>query len=165
MNMQIYVLHDGIKGNVTAEGFADHYKAESFDFGVSRNLSMTTGSTSNRESDNPTLSEVTLTKLADNSATELFKDSVGGGKGSQGKTVIIKFVQTGAKGDEVFMEYTLKNAMVSNYNVSAHGSGAASETFTLNFTEILISFNDFDSGNAQASPQRVGYNVEKTTVL
>ncbi len=163
--MQIYVLHDGIKGNVTAEGFKDHYKAESFNFGVSRNLSMTTGSTSNRESDNPTLSEITLTKLADNSATELFKDSVGGGKGSQGKQVIIKFVQTGSKGDEVFMEYTLKNAMVSSYNVSAQGTDQAVEVFTLNYTEVLISFSDFDSGNAQASPQRVGYNVEKTTVL
>ncbi|WP_096084373.1 Hcp family type VI secretion system effector [Agaribacterium haliotis] len=163
--MQIYVLHDGIKGNVTADGFKDHYKAESFNFGVSRALSMTTGSTANRESDNPTLSEVTLTKLADNSATELFKDSVGGGKGAQGKDVVIKFVQTGSKGDEVFMEYTLKNSMVSSYNVSAHGTEPAIETFTLNYTEIMISFSDYDSGNAQASPQRVGYNVEKTTVL
>lgn len=163
--MQVYVLHEGVKGNVTAEGFKDHYKAESFSFAVNRNLSMATGSTSNRESDNPTLSEVVLTKFADNSATELFKDAVGGGKGAQGKQVVIKFVQTGSKGDEVFMEYTLKNAMVSSYSVSASGSDQAMEVISLNYTEIMISFSDFDSSNKQASPQRVGYNIEKTTVL
>lgn len=163
--MQIYVLHEGVKGNVTAEGFADHYKAESFSFAVNRNLSMATGSTSNRESDNPTLSEVVLTKMSDNSATELFKDAVGGGKGAQGKEVVVKFVQTGAKGDVVFMEYTLKNAMVSSYNVTAQGSEPAMEVISLNYTEIMISYSDYDSTNSQASPQRVGYNVEKTTVL
>ena len=32
--------YEGIKGNVTAEGFADHIKVLSINFGVSRGISM-----------------------------------------------------------------------------------------------------------------------------
>lgn len=155
----IFVLHEGIKGNVTAEGFADHYKAESFSLGIARNLSMTSGATGNRESEAPTLSEVTLTKLADNSATELFKDAVGGSKGSQGKQVEIKFVQTGTEGEEVFLTYTLQNAMVSSYSVTSHGSDTPCETITLSYTEIECRYSDYDEANNLSSPTTAGFNI------
>ena len=67
--MAIYLEYTGIKGNVTAEGYKDHIAVQSVQFGVGRGISMEAGNLSNRESTRPSLSEITLTKAADNSVT------------------------------------------------------------------------------------------------
>ena len=41
--MAIYLAYDGIKGNVTAEGFEECVKVSSVDFGVSRPITMEAG--------------------------------------------------------------------------------------------------------------------------
>jgi type VI secretion system secreted protein Hcp len=48
-HMAIYIEYEGIKGNVTADGFADHIKVLSLNFGVGRGISMEAGHMANRE--------------------------------------------------------------------------------------------------------------------
>lgn len=154
--MAIYVEYEGIKGNVTADGYKDHISVQSLQFGVGRGISMEPGNLSNREATRPTISEVTLTKPADTSATALFKEAV---TGSSGKKVTIKFVQTGADKVVEFMTYTLEDVLVSGYSVSAGGESDPMESISLSFSKIMVNYNDYDKTNKSANPQRVGYDL------
>jgi type VI secretion system secreted protein Hcp len=154
--MAIYLQYDGIKGNVTADGYKDHIAVDSVQFGVGRGISMEPGNMSNREATRPSVSEVTLTKVADNSVTAIFKEAV---TGSAGKKVVIKFVRTGADKVQEFMDYTLEDCLVSGYSMSASSEGDPLETVTLSFSKIMINYNDFDKTNKASSPQRVGYDL------
>ena len=154
--MAIYLQYDGIKGNVTADGYKDHIAVLSVQFGVSRGISMEAGNMSNRESTRPSISQVTITKAADNSVTGLFKEAV---TGSAGKKVVIKFVSTGAAKVEEYMSYALEDVLVSSYSISASAEGEPVETISLSFSKILINYNNFDKSNKSGSPLRVGYDL------
>lgn len=154
--MAVYIEYDGIQGNVTAEGFSDHLKVLSLHFGVGRGISMEPGNMANREATRPSLSEITFTKLADNSSTSLFKESV---TGSAGKLVKIKFVQTGADAVTQYMDYEIEDCLVSGYSISADGESDPIETITLSYSKIMVNYHDFDKSNAGKSPQRVGYDL------
>lgn len=154
--MAIYMQYEGLKGNVTAEGYTDHIDIQSMTFGVGRGISMDPGNLANREATRPSISEITVTKLMDNSTTSLFKESV---TGSNGKNVKIKFVRTGADKVNEFMNYELEDCLVSGYNVSSNGDSQPIETITLSFSKILINHTDNDSTNKSGSPARVGYDL------
>ncbi len=160
--MAIYLEYDGIKGNVTAEGYKDHIAVHSVQFGVGRGISMEAGNLSNRESTRPSLSEVTLTKVADNSVTAIFKEAV---TGNAGKKVVIKFVRTGADKVQEYMDYTLENCLVSGYTISADSEGEPTEQITLSYSKIMINYSDFDKTNKSGNPQRVGYDLETAKPL
>ena len=155
--MAIYLEYEGIKGNVTADGYKDHIAVESVQFGVGRGISMEAGNLSNRESTRPSLSEITLTKAADNSVTAIFKEAV---TGSAGKKVVIKFVRTGADKVQEYMDYTLENCLVSSYSMSASSEGEPMESISLSYSKIMINYSDFDKTNKSGNPQRVGYDLE-----
>ena len=154
--MAIYMKYDGINGNVTADGYANHIALNSVSFGVGRGISMEAGNLTNREATRPTISEVSITKFADTSVTSLFKESV---TGSAGKTVVIKLVRTGGDKVQEYMNYTLENCLVSGFSISADAEGEPVESITLSFSKIMISYNDFDAKNKTSNPQRVGYDL------
>lgn len=154
--MAIYLEYEGIKGNVTAEGFEDHVLVDSVSFGVSRGLTMVPGKMANREVGKPNISEVSISKSADNSVAALFKESV---SGSSGKKVTLKFGRTGSDGVEEFMSYGLENCLVSSYHISANGDEEPTENITLSFSSCEITYTDFDGSNASGSPQRAGYDL------
>lgn len=160
--MAIYIEYEGIQGNVTAEGYADHLKVSSLHFGVGRGISMEPGNLANREATRPSLSEITFTKLADNASTSLFKESV---TGAAGKLVKIKFVQTGADAVTEFMDYELEDCLVSGYSISADGESDPVESITLSFAKIMVNYHDFDKKNTGKSPKRVGYDLTSAKPL
>ncbi|WP_111642384.1 Hcp family type VI secretion system effector [Marinimicrobium alkaliphilum] len=154
--MAIYLEYEGVKGNVTAEGYKDHIAVQSLNFGIGRGISMEPGNLANREATRPTLSEINLTKVADNSATALFKEAV---TGSAGKKVTIKFVQTGADKVVEYMDYVLEDCLVSGYQISGSEDGDPVETISLSYSKIMVNYNDFDKSNKSSNPQRVGYDL------
>ena len=160
--MSIYLEYDGIKGNVTADGYQDHIAVLSVNFGVSRGISMEAGNLSNRESTRPSLSEISLSKVADNSVTAIFKEAV---TGSAGKKVTIKFVRTGADKVQEYMSYTLEDCIVSAYSISAESEGEPMESISLSYSKIMINYSDFDKTNKSGNPQRVGYDLETAKPL
>lgn len=160
--MAIYLEYTGIKGNVTAEGFEDHIEVDSVSFGVSRPLSMTSGKMANREVGKPNLTEVHLSKRADNSVAALFKEAVAG---SAGKKVVLKFGRTGTDKVDEFMSYTLHDCLVSSYNISAHGDEEPNEEISLSFSKCEISYTDYDKSNKSGSPQRSGYDLSAAKAL
>jgi type VI secretion system secreted protein Hcp len=155
--MAIYVEWEGIKGNVTAEGYKDHLSVDSFSFGVGRSLTMEVGNCANREASRPAFSEINLTKAADNSMTSFFQEAT---SVSEGKKVTIKFVQTGSDKVVEYLSYTLTECMVAGYSVSASSEGDPLESISISFCGIEVNYHDFDASNKGASPQRVGYDLK-----
>jgi len=155
--MAIYIEWEGIKGNVTADGYKDHLAVDSFSFGVGRSLTMEVGNCANREASRPAFSEITLTKPADNSCTSIFQEAT---SVSEGKKVVAKFVQTGSDKVTEYMTYTLDKCLVSGYTVSASSEGDPIESISISFCSIEVNYLDFDSSNKGSSPQRVGYDLE-----
>ena len=160
--MAIYLEYQGIKGNVTAVGYKDHIAVQSVQFGIGRGISMEAGNLSNRESTRPSLSEINLTKVADNSVTAIFKEAV---TGSAGKKVVVKFVRTGADKVQEYMDYTLEDCLVSGYSLSADSESEPLEQITLSYAKIMINYSDFDKTNKSGNPQRVGYDLETAKPL
>ena len=154
--MAIYIEYEGIKGNVTAPGYKNHIEVSSLVFGVMRGISMEPGSMSNREATCPSLSQITLKKVMDNSAASLFKGSV---SGTAGKKVTIKFVHTGSSDLIEFMNCELDNCLISGYSVNINDQGEPQETLSLSFSKILLSYIGRDSANKSSTPTRVGYDL------
>ncbi|HWV14064.1 MAG TPA: type VI secretion system tube protein Hcp [Cellvibrio sp.] len=160
--MAIYIEYQGIKGNVTAEGYKNHLSVESLQFGVGRGISMEPGKLANREATRPSISEITVSKVADSSTTAFFKEAVGG---SAGKEVTIKFVQTGSDKLVEYMAYTLEDCLVSGYSISASSSGDPIESISLSFAKITLVYNDFDKTNKTSTPNRAGYDLTVAKAL
>ena len=154
--MAIYLEYEGIDGDATAEGYEKHVKIDTVQFGVGRGISMEPGNLANREATKPTISEVSLTKFVDNATISLFTEAIAG---AAGKTVKIKFVQTGTDKLTEYMCYELTDCLVSGYNISASSEGNPSENVTLSFSKITVNFSGFDATNTSASPQRVAYDL------
>ncbi len=155
--MAIYLKFGNVKGNVTADGFAGQIAVTLINFGVSRKVSMEAGNLSNRESSKPTLSEIHITKLADNSVAALFKEAL---TGSTGQEAVITFVRTGSTKVEDFMTYKLTNCIISSYNIEAQDEGAPTEHLSLSYSAIEVSYKDHDASNKSGNPQRVSYDVK-----
>lgn len=155
--MAIYLKFGNVKGNVTAEGHADQIAVASIHFRVERKVSMEAGNLSNRESSKPTLSQITITKKADNSVAALFKEAL---TGSAGQEATLTFVRTGSNKVQEFMTYKLTNCIISSYDLSADGDEEPTEELTLSYSAIEVSYKDHDASNKAGNPQRVSYDVK-----
>lgn len=153
--MAIYVKIDGIEGDVTKKGHENWVDVQSMQFGVDRSISTPTGRAANRETSEPNVSEVTLMRELDKSSPLLFKEAV---VGRQGKKVQIDLVATGDPG-ELYMTYKLDNVLVSGYTVAANETGRPTETISLNFSKIEMSYTARDAGNTGKAALRCEYDL------
>ncbi|HEY0061315.1 MAG TPA: type VI secretion system tube protein Hcp [Telluria sp.] len=109
--------------------------------GVGRAISISGGG-KDRETSNPSFSELTLTKSTDIASSDLFMQAVCGK--SLGKAEI-HFVQTGGadKKQQVYLAIELTDAIVSSYS-SNSGGERPTETISLNFTQISYKYDAFN---------------------
>lgn len=155
--MAIYVKYDGIDGEATQEDHKKWLDVSSLQWGVGRGISMTSGSTANREASEPSVSEVTLTKMMDSSSPKFFTESC---TGAAGKKVVIHLVTTGSPGN-TYAEYTLTDALVSSYSMSS-GGDRPSESISLSFTKLEFKFTPYDAKNKAGTPISVSYDISTT---
>jgi type VI secretion system secreted protein Hcp len=146
-----------INGESTVAAHDKWITVSSIQFGVGRGIS-SVGGGGDRETSNPSFSEVTLTKSMDVASTELFMQAVAGK--SLGKAEI-HFIQTG--GDkvkvQVYLTIELEDVLVSSYSMSSGGE-RPSESFSLNFTKISYNYDKFDGAVVtKGTPQK--WDLEK----
>jgi len=136
--MAIYLEVDGIQGSTTTQGFSNMSELNSFQWGVSRSIGTAASGSTARESSNPSISEITITKLADAASPDLTNYALAGQ------------LTTTAAGDVTeFLKHELENVGLSNYSVSS-GGDLPMEAMSLNFTKITTTFTPMDpsvSGN------------------
>lgn len=155
--MAIYVKYEGIDGEATHESHKKWLDVGSMSFGVNRSISTPSGATTNREASEPSVSEVTISKLMDSASPKLFTESA---TGAAGKKVQIHLVSTGSPGN-TYVEYTLHNALVSSYSVSTSGD-RPSESVSISFTKLEYKFIPYDDKNKAGTPISVSYDLSTT---
>jgi type VI secretion system secreted protein Hcp len=129
-----------INGDSVVDGHEKWITISSLQMGVGRAISVSGGG-ADRETSNPSFSEITLTKSTDVASADLFMQAVCGK--SLGKAEL-HFVQTGGsdKKQQVYMKIELTDAIVSSYSASS-GGDRPSESFSLNFTQISYQYDAF----------------------
>ena len=95
---------------------------------------------------------------------EPFYANYNGFSPASGVKVVIDIVKTGADKIEKYVSYELEDCLVSSYSVSA-GDAAPSEGISISFAKLTMSYTAADRKNAGATPERVGYDLEKGVKL
>lgn len=152
--MSIYLKIEGIDGKATAKGHEKWIVVDSMQWGVGRAISSAVGSAKDREASKPSISEVSVTKLMDESSPLIFTEACVG----KAKKVDIHLCTTGTEKIDTYMEYTLEDCMVSGYSVSS-GGDRPSESLSLSFTKMVMKFIPYDDAGKATSPIPAGYDM------
>jgi len=149
--MPIYLKYGSIAGDVTESGHTGWIELNSFQWGVGRGVSAPTGSSEDRESSAPSISEVTVTKDFDKSSIKLLTEAYQGTGSGDAATVQIDFVRTTKGKLDVYTTFTLSNVIISGFSLSS-GGDRPSESLSFNFVKIESKFTpmnpDGSAGNA-----------------
>jgi len=156
--MSIYMKIDGIKGKVTAKGHEEWIDVSSLQWGVGRAISSAVGTSADREASKPSISEVSVTKLMDESSPMIFAEACVG----KGKKVLIDLCTVGTDSIDPYMSYELEDCMISGYSVSS-GGDRPSESVSLSFTKMTMKFIPYDKNGKPESPLPAGYDMAKGT--
>ena len=146
-----------IKGESTVANHIGWITINSMQFGVGRGVS-SVGGGGDRETSNPSFSEVTLSKSLDIASTALMMQATCGK--SLGKAEI-HWIQTGGAGTngQTYLKLELTDVIVSAYS-SNSGGDRPDESFSLNFTQISYQYDKFDGDTVTAgTPQK--WDLEK----
>jgi type VI secretion system secreted protein Hcp len=160
--MSIFVNYEGIKGEASDPAHKQWMDVESISWGVGRQITSATSTQGDRESANAVISDLQITRRMDSATPKIFIESCCG----TGKDVVIHLTKTGTgSGADVYMQYTLKNALISNYTVDAQNQSTdrPSETITVSFVDVEVKYTPYDEdGNAEAAIA-VGYDTATNT--
>ena len=149
-----------IKGESTVNKHEKWININSVQFGVGRGIS-SVGGGGDRETSNPSFSEVTFTKDLDVSSAELFMQATCGKSLGEAE---IHFIQTGgasSKG-QVYLTVVLAEPVISSYSASSGGE-RPTESFSLNFTKISFKYDKFD-GDKVTTGTAKKWDLEKNEV-
>lgn len=138
--MAIFMKFTNIQGESKVEGFKEWTEILSFQFGVGRAIASANG-TSTRESSLVSLSDVTITKLADATSVKFFEEAL---HGRVNRVAEIRMVRVGAGAPQAFMGYKLEGVGVASHSVSASGGPGVDsrpiESIALNFYKITMEY-------------------------
>ncbi|OAJ58748.1 hypothetical protein A6V36_29770 [Paraburkholderia ginsengiterrae] len=151
-----------IKGTSKVEGHTDWIAVNSLQLGVGRAISTSSDGATDRDTSNPSFSEVTFSKPTDISSADLFAQSIYGK--SLGKAEI-HFIQTGGtdKNDQVYLKIELEEAIISSYSLSS-GGDRPSESFCLNFAKISYQYDQFDGATVKTgTPKKWDLTANKSS--
>jgi type VI secretion system secreted protein Hcp len=158
--MAIYMKYGSINGAVTTSGFTKWIELNSFQWGAGRAIGTAARGSTSREHSEPSLSEVTVTKMTDVASPKLMLESVAGKLDNK---VTISFTTTTKGKVTTFLTYNLTDCGVSGYSLSS-GGDMPSESISLNFTKISKTFSGMDPDIA-GSPETVGYDLTQMKTI
>lgn len=154
--MAIYMKVPYATGSVTAAKYKNWIDLDSLDLGVERAISMETGSLKARASGVPKFTLFTVRKETEDASPGILSELL---HGVSGQKVEIAVVEAGDQPKEI-VKYTLMDALVAAYSVSASGE-TPYESLSFAYSEIEMAFTPRDTANSGAAPTRVSYSLEK----
>ncbi len=156
--MPIYMKYGSITGDVTESGHATWIELSSFQWGVGRGVSSPTGSSEDRESSAPSVSEISVTKEFDKASVKLLTEAYQGTGSGDAATVQIDFVRTNKGKLDVYSTFTLSNVIISGYSLSSAGD-RPSESLSLNFVKIETKVTPMNADGSAGSPVNITYDL------
>ncbi len=157
--MSIFMHIEGIQGETSDLNHKGWIDIENLEWGSKRQITSNTSTQGDRESSNATITDLTLIKLMDKTTPYLFIETCCG----RGKTIKIVLTKTGAgNGADVFMEYTLNNALFSQMNTTHNGLRPIEE-LKISFTSMVVKYITYDEDGNSKTPEVVGFNTATNT--
>ncbi|MCF5721750.1 type VI secretion system tube protein Hcp [Pseudomonas syringae] len=149
-----------IKGTSTVDAHTDWITIDALQMGVGRAISSSGGG--DRDTSNPSFSEISLSKATDLASADLFMQAVCGKSLGDAE---IHFIQTGGadKKQQVFLKLILGGAIISAYSVASNGD-RPTETLSINFTTISYEYNAF-AGDTVKTGTPKKWDLEKNQKL
>jgi type VI secretion system secreted protein Hcp len=142
---------DGIKGESVDKDHKDEIQIESWSWGAAQS---STGASSGRSSGKSCAQEINFTKLIDKSSPLLAAGVMSGG-------VIPNAVLIGRKsgGDKPveFLQYEMKNVLISSYSIAGSNSSLPMDSFSLNFASVTIEYKTQKPDGSAGDPTRVSF--------
>jgi type VI secretion system secreted protein Hcp len=148
------------KGDATEKKHNKWIKIHSVSFGSGRNVKSRTGRAADREAGTGYLGEIMINKDMDSSSVFLFKSTCAG----HGEKMEIHVTRAGSGDDKSeieYLKYVLEDALITGYSCSSTG-GKPSETLTLNFSKITMTYAPQSSSVKDESAITVSYHQGKT---
>jgi len=153
--MPIYMQYTGIDGDVTTKGFEKWLNIQSCQLACHRNIKPVHGKGESREEGHVQVTEIPVHIEFGPHSQKLWREALTG----TGKPVKLVYLQSkegvGGATLQPYLELTLENTMISNYNMGCaggeHGGGKPSEGLSLNFTKITYRQIEFGADNKQKS--------------
>jgi type VI secretion system secreted protein Hcp len=133
-----------IKGEVTESAHTGWIAIDSASFGASRSTTVEVGSgQEKRHRDQPTISDLQISRTYDSASPALFNESVVG----KPQNVQIDFLEPADGPDaapNVYLSLFLRNVLISSYSLGGSGGSDPSESLSLNFTAVNIQYTAYD---------------------
>lgn len=148
-------LGDSVTGNSKITGYEGKIIVLSYSHSATMPLQGDVGNTE-RTTGRPVLSELSFSKMADLSTTELYKACTQGIEFPEAKLYVGR-VDNGEY--MAFFEYTMTNAMVSSISTSG-GGGLPTDSFSLNFSKIQCDFTQQLTDTAPSGTGTWNWNLE-----
>ncbi|MHC5004093.1 MAG: Hcp family type VI secretion system effector [Planctomycetota bacterium] len=147
-----------IKGDSTIDEHTDWIKCQAMQMGVGRGVSGAIGK-ADRETSQPSFSEMTFSKETDIASNELFAQASYGKKLCDKATIHV--LQTSGEGaSQPYLEYEIHEPIISSYSISAAtGGGPPSESFSVSFTKIVQKYTQFKAGGQQKKADPKGFDL------
>lgn len=139
----ILVRIDGITGDSLIEGFKDYFTAESFSFGVERELADSgKAGTADVNIGVGELQECTISKSMDSASAFLAKKAI---SGSSCGTADIKFVEAITRDNNemfniVYLSYKLDNVFIKSWSTSGDGDERPTEDVAIWYNKIAFGY-------------------------
>lgn len=152
--MAIYMKFPGCDGDVTETGHTNWIELHGFQWGVGRGISSVVGSSAERESTAPSISEVTVSKENDVATGKLMQEALSG----HGQEVQIDFTRTFKDQQDIYLTLMLTNTIISGYSHTSSGD-RPSESLSLNFTQVQFTTQQMSADGTTGSPDHVTYNL------
>ena len=159
--MAIYMKIPGIEGDISAQGHEQWIQLSSLNFATKRSLCIEPGRITDREATRPSVSEIEITKKMDKASPQLFSESC---VGKAKPEIKIDICQTGSSLIP-YMQYTLRNVIVSAYRVDAENEFYPTEKLHLSFDRLEMRYTPFDEQNQAQSPIPAAYDLKKATTV
>jgi len=160
--MAILLDYEGIEGETSDKNNEGCIDCEGWRFKTDRSVTSNTSTKGDRESSNATISDLEITKYMDSSSLRLFIESLCG----IGKEVRLILTKTGkGDGSDLYMEYILKNAIISGYEVggTADDINRPTENITISFVEIEARYTPYDEDGNAIAASSVGFDTATNT--
>lgn len=160
--MSIFIKRDGIIGECSDKNHQGFMEVKSISWGVERGITSSSSTQGDRESSNATITDLFVKRNMDKATPKIFIESCCG----TGKDLTVCLTKTGdGDGSHVFMEYVLKNAIFSHYQVEAETNDTERpiEKLRISFTEIEVKYITYDEDGMPLAPQAVGFNTATNT--
>lgn len=162
--MPTYLYIPKIKGNVTSAQHKDWIEINELDFQLNRHINTMPGQVFDRESSQPSISEISLSKQMDNSSALLFQQAC---TAKAIPEIKIDLCQTNHT-NNAYTQFTLSNVMVSSYHLANKKTLKEQrpiEIIKLSFDRIEFRYTPYNKNNEAQSPLSTGYDLKSASVI